>query len=89
MFVVAGAVALAACTVFCLPSTADIFPLVFLEAWACARPVVSGAFPGASARNVKLRLLPPLTTYRGRGRIKVIKRIKSETLHSDISLTNP
>lgn len=37
---------LAACSVFCLPTTADVFPLVFLEAWACGRPVVSGPFPG-------------------------------------------
>ncbi|MFI5776808.1 glycosyltransferase family 4 protein [Nocardia sp. NPDC051570] len=39
--------ALAAADVLCLPSSADVFPLVFLEAWACGRPVVSGDFAGA------------------------------------------
>ncbi|GAA2868820.1 hypothetical protein Acy02nite_83690 [Actinoplanes cyaneus] len=39
--------ALAACDVLCLPSTADVFPLVFAEAWSCGRPVVTGDFPGA------------------------------------------
>jgi glycosyltransferase involved in cell wall biosynthesis len=38
--------ALAACSVLCLPTRADVFPLVFVEAWACGRPVVSGSFPG-------------------------------------------
>lgn len=38
--------AIAACDVLCLPTTADVFPLVFVEAWACGRPVVSGRFPG-------------------------------------------
>ncbi|HEX9994403.1 MAG TPA: glycosyltransferase family 4 protein [Acidimicrobiales bacterium] len=40
--------ALAACSLLCLPSTADVFPLVFVEAWTCGRPVVSGDFPGAT-----------------------------------------
>jgi glycosyltransferase involved in cell wall biosynthesis len=39
--------ALAAADVLCLPSVADAFPLVFVEAWWCATPVVSGPFPGA------------------------------------------
>jgi glycosyltransferase involved in cell wall biosynthesis len=39
--------ALAACDVFCLPSTVDVFPLVFVEAWASGKPVVGSAFPGA------------------------------------------
>ncbi|WP_165939159.1 glycosyltransferase family 4 protein [Streptomyces sp. BK205] len=39
--------ALAACDVLCLPSRADVFPLVFVEAWCCGKPVVSGDFPGA------------------------------------------
>ena len=39
--------ALAACDVLCLPTTADVFPLVFAEAWACGKPVVSGPFAGA------------------------------------------
>ncbi|MEC3976919.1 glycosyltransferase family 4 protein [Amycolatopsis sp. H20-H5] len=38
--------ALAACSVFCLPTSVDVFPLVFLEAWACGKPVVSGDFAG-------------------------------------------
>jgi glycosyltransferase involved in cell wall biosynthesis len=38
--------ALAACTVLCLPTIADVFPLVFVEAWACGKPVVSGRFAG-------------------------------------------
>lgn len=41
--------ALAACDVLCLPSTAEVFPLVFAEAWACGKPVVSGDFPGVGA----------------------------------------
>ncbi|MFY1583600.1 MULTISPECIES: glycosyltransferase family 4 protein [unclassified Micromonospora] len=39
--------ALAACELLCLPSVADVFPLVFVEAWTCGKPVVSGAFAGA------------------------------------------
>ncbi|MEH1166486.1 glycosyltransferase family 4 protein [Micromonospora sp. CPCC 205539] len=38
--------ALAACDVFCLPTRADVFPLVFVEAWALGKPVVAGRFPG-------------------------------------------
>lgn len=40
--------ALAACAVLCLPSRADVFPLVFVEAWTLGRPVVSGDFPGVT-----------------------------------------
>jgi glycosyltransferase involved in cell wall biosynthesis len=43
----AKADAIAACDVLCLPTSADIFPLVFVEAWTCGRPVLSGDFPGA------------------------------------------
>ncbi|WP_165945210.1 glycosyltransferase family 4 protein [Micromonospora sp. KC723] len=39
--------AVAACELLCLPTVADVFPLVFVEAWTCGRPVVSGAFTGA------------------------------------------
>lgn len=39
--------ALAACDLLCLPTTADVFPLVFIEAWLSGKPVVSGDFPGA------------------------------------------
>ena len=39
--------ALAACDVLCLPTTADVFPLLFVEAWSYGKPVVSGPFPGA------------------------------------------
>lgn len=38
--------ALQACNLLCLPSTADVFPLTFLEAWLCKKPVVSANFPG-------------------------------------------
>jgi glycosyltransferase involved in cell wall biosynthesis len=39
--------ALVAADVLVLPSVADAFPLVFVEAWTCGVPVVSGPFPGA------------------------------------------
>jgi glycosyltransferase involved in cell wall biosynthesis len=39
--------AIAGCTLLCLPSRADVFPLVFVEAWTLGRPVVSGDFRGA------------------------------------------
>ncbi|WP_319136023.1 glycosyltransferase family 4 protein [Streptomyces europaeiscabiei] len=39
--------ALAACDVLALPSTLDVFPLVFAEAWWCGKPVLSGGFDGA------------------------------------------
>lgn len=38
---------LALCDVLCLPSRADVFPLVFIEAWSMAKPVISGDFTGA------------------------------------------
>ncbi|MFF5176170.1 glycosyltransferase family 4 protein [Micromonospora sp. NPDC000089] len=40
--------ALAACDLFCLPSVVDVFPLVFVEAWSCAKPVISSTFPGSA-----------------------------------------
>lgn len=40
--------ALAACSVLCLPTSADVFPLVFAEAWACGKPVLTGRFPGVA-----------------------------------------
>ncbi|MFF5964343.1 glycosyltransferase family 4 protein [Streptomyces collinus] len=40
--------ALAACDLVCLPSTVDVFPLVYAEAWACAKPVVASDFAGSS-----------------------------------------
>jgi glycosyltransferase involved in cell wall biosynthesis len=40
--------ALAGCTLLCLPSRADVFPLVFVEAWTLGRPVVSGDFRGVA-----------------------------------------
>ncbi len=40
--------ALVACDVLCLPTGADLFPLVFAEAWACGRPIVCTAFPGVA-----------------------------------------
>jgi glycosyltransferase involved in cell wall biosynthesis len=41
--------AIAAADVLCLPSSADVFPLVFLEAWMCGKPVVTGNFVGADS----------------------------------------
>jgi glycosyltransferase involved in cell wall biosynthesis len=38
--------ALAAADLLCLPTVADAFPLVFVEAWWCGTPVVSGPFAG-------------------------------------------
>jgi glycosyltransferase involved in cell wall biosynthesis len=38
--------ALVACDLVCLPSTADVFPLVYVEAWACSKPVIASFFPG-------------------------------------------
>lgn len=40
--------AIAACDLLCLPTSADVFPLVFVEAWACGKPVVTGDFPGVA-----------------------------------------
>jgi glycosyltransferase involved in cell wall biosynthesis len=39
--------AIDACDLLCLPSSADVFPLVFIEAWLCGRAVLSGTFAGA------------------------------------------
>ncbi|WP_329562732.1 glycosyltransferase family 4 protein [Streptomyces uncialis] len=39
--------ALAACDLVCVPSTVDIFPLVYVEAWACGKPVVASRFLGS------------------------------------------
>jgi glycosyltransferase involved in cell wall biosynthesis len=39
--------ALAACDVLCLPTSYDVFPLVFAEAWTLGKPVISGDFPGS------------------------------------------
>jgi glycosyltransferase involved in cell wall biosynthesis len=38
---------LALCDILCLPSRADVFPVVFVEAWWLAKPVISGDFAGA------------------------------------------
>ncbi|HEY8501373.1 MAG TPA: glycosyltransferase family 4 protein, partial [Solirubrobacterales bacterium] len=38
--------ALAACDLLCLPTRADVSPLVFAEAWSYGKPVLSGSFPG-------------------------------------------
>ncbi|QES46715.1 glycosyltransferase family 1 protein [Streptomyces venezuelae] len=40
--------ALAACDLFCLPSTADVFPLVYVEAWCCGKPVIGSSFTGSA-----------------------------------------
>ncbi|WP_306338715.1 glycosyltransferase family 4 protein [Streptomyces sp. KL118A] len=39
--------ALAACELLCVPSTVDLFPLVYVEAWACRKPVVASTFLGS------------------------------------------
>lgn len=41
--------ALAACTVFCMPSEYEILPAVYLEAWSYAKPVVAGPAHGLEA----------------------------------------
>lgn len=38
--------ALAACDLFCMPSTSEILPTVYLEAWSQGKPVVGGRAPG-------------------------------------------
>jgi len=38
--------ALAACNVFCMPSTFEILPAVFLEAWTFGKPVIGGTAAG-------------------------------------------
>lgn len=40
--------ALQACDLLCLPSKVDVFPIVFLEAWSFAKPVVTSRFPGSN-----------------------------------------
>lgn len=40
--------AIAGSTLLCLPSRADVFPLVFVESWTLGRPVVSGDFSGVT-----------------------------------------
>ncbi|MGE0451051.1 MAG: sugar phosphate nucleotidyltransferase [Vicinamibacterales bacterium] len=35
------------CALMCLPTTSDIFPQAFLEAWRAGKPVISGPFDGA------------------------------------------
>lgn len=39
--------ALWAADLLCVPTVADAFPMVFVEAWWCNTPVVCGPFPGA------------------------------------------
>ena len=38
--------ALAGCDVFCMPSTSEILPTVYLEAWSLGKPVVAGPAHG-------------------------------------------
>ena len=38
--------ALTACDLVCLPTSADVFPLVFIEAWTCGKAVITSPFPG-------------------------------------------
>ena len=37
--------ALAACDIFCMPSIAESFGIVFIEAWAMGKPVIGGDIP--------------------------------------------
>ena len=41
--------AYAACTLFCMPSTHEILPAVYLEAWSMGKPVIGGPAPGLEA----------------------------------------
>src|SRR5258708_201428 len=38
--------AIAACTMLCLPSTSEILPTVYLEAWSLGKPVIAGMAHG-------------------------------------------
>lgn len=38
--------AMAACDMFCMPSTSEILPTVYLEAWSLGKPVIGGTAPG-------------------------------------------
>ena len=38
--------ALSACDLFCMPSTSEILPTVYLEAWHYGKPIVGGRAPG-------------------------------------------
>lgn len=38
--------ALAGCDIFCMPSTSEILPTVYLEAWSLGKPVIGGTAPG-------------------------------------------
>ncbi len=38
--------ALAACDLFCMPSTSEILPPVYLEAWSYGKPIIGGTAPG-------------------------------------------
>jgi glycosyltransferase involved in cell wall biosynthesis len=40
--------ALAACDIFCMPSTSEILPAVYLEAWSYGKPVIGGTAHGLS-----------------------------------------
>jgi glycosyltransferase involved in cell wall biosynthesis len=40
--------ALAACNLLCVPSTTEILPTVYLEAWSLGKPVIAGMAPGIS-----------------------------------------
>ena len=41
--------AYAACTLFCMPSTHEILPAVYLEAWSMGKPVIGGPAHGLEA----------------------------------------
>lgn len=67
--------AIAACELLCLPSVADVFPLVFVEAWTCGRPVVSGAFTGAHEvirQGVDGLVVPPGPAHLAAGLLELL-----------------
>ncbi|MEV0306751.1 glycosyltransferase family 4 protein [Nonomuraea fuscirosea] len=76
--------ALAACDLLCLPSCADVFPLVFAEAWSCGKPVVSGRFAGVEdvVRADVDGLVCDLTA--GDVAAAVLRLLHSEDLRTDL-----
>ena len=38
--------AMSACDLFCMPSTSEILPTVYLEAWSYGKPIIGGRAPG-------------------------------------------
>ncbi|WP_328603276.1 glycosyltransferase family 4 protein [Amycolatopsis sp. NBC_00345] len=76
--------AMAACDLVCLPTSADVFPLVFAEAWSCGKPVVSGRFPGVDevVRHGRDGLVVGLTAHEVGA--AVVRLINDDTLRDRI-----